>query len=148
MPKSSEISLRRAAVGLLSAAKKRSRCVSCSGVTRDLLRFSRGSPDLDFEVEAVAGADLDSVEPSPAPSSFDGDCGGASVAAERGVSPGVPGDIDALGEDAVDSVTRDISSPSPYLDEGSRSRWGILARLRSPELVSDGNNGSLAIGCK
>ena len=43
MPNRSEISLRRAAVGLLSDAKKRSRCASCSGVTRERLRFSRPS---------------------------------------------------------------------------------------------------------
>ena len=140
MPKSSEISLRRAAVGLLSAAKKRSRCVSCSGVTRDLLRFSRGSPVFDFEV-----ADRGSAVASILSSSFVGESGWGSVRAERGTSPGVVGDIEALGEDAVSSVTRVISSAMLYLDDESRLRWGSLERLRSPGGLSMENSESLAV---
>lgn len=40
MPSISLISLLRIAVGLLSVAKNLSRCASCSGVTRERLRFS------------------------------------------------------------------------------------------------------------
>ena len=71
--------------------------------------------------------------------------GWASVKAERGASPGVVGDIEALGEDAVSSVTRAISSVTLYLEDGSRLRWGSLARLRSPGGLSMENSESLAL---
>ena len=124
MPSNSEISFRRAAVGLLSAAKKRSRWVNCSGVTRDLFRFSRCSPDFVLAAEdddavaerVVREEDAPAVAPMPGSvsrSSAFGDSGGggASVVADKGTSPGVLGDMEPLGEEAVDdSVMRDISS--------------------------------------
>jgi hypothetical protein len=129
MPNNSEISFLRAAVGLLSAAKKRSRCVSCSGVTRDRFRFSRDAPVFDLGAleelpEERVRDDVCSKRDCCPSSSAVGDSGGggASVEADNGTSPGVLGDMDALGEDAVDSVTSGVSSAESYLRFGPRLR--------------------------
>lgn len=107
MPSSSAISLRRAAVGLRSAAKKRSRWVSCSGVTRERLRFSLESPDFLVGAEVDAD-DVERVRCGPdagslVSESMFGVSGGASADKDT-LSAGVFGDIEALGEDEDESA--------------------------------------------
>lgn len=154
MPSSSDISLRRAAVGLLSATKKRSRWVSCSGVTRERFRFSRGSrsPPLPaaFDAERVRwGPDAGSFVVD-APSAVSGESGAPSVDADSGtLSAGVRGDMDGLGDEAEDSATMATSSScagsSLRAGFGSMLRAGTLARVRSPEMLSIWSSGSLAV---
>ena len=86
----------------------------------------------------------DSCSPSAAVGDSGG--GGASVEADNGASPGVLGDMDALGEEAVDSVTTETSSEGSYLTVDSRFRGGRRERLRSVGRLSKGDADSLATG--
>lgn len=153
MPSSSDISLRRAAVGLLSAMKKRSRWVSCSGVTRDRFRFSRGSrspPLAAFDDARVrCGPEAGSFVVD-APSAVSGESGAPSEDADSGtLSAGVRGDMDGLGDEAEDSGTMATSSScagsSLRAGFGSMLRAGTLARVRSAEMLSIWSSGSLAV---
>ena len=147
MPNKSEISFLRAAVGLLSAAKKSSSCVSCSGVTLERLRFSRDSPDFaGADAEELARVRCTPDEGSrPDEVSATGDSREGSVEAERGAeSAGVRGDIEALGEGEEDSTSNAMSSSEPGLGFAPILRGTTPIRSRR-EILSSGINRSLAV---
>lgn len=112
------------AVGLLSAEKKRSRWASCSGVTRERLRFSLPSPDLEVG-DRVARPRWGPEEGSLGKSTS-GESG--EVAEARESSPGVGGDfVEAVWDEADELGRAEVSCSWSLLE--SMCKGGILARV-------------------
>lgn len=68
-----------------------------------------------------------------------GESGGGSVAESGPLSAGVRGDIEALGDEEVDSAMTAVSSPSS-LTLLPKFSGGTFARARSTERLSEGRS--------